>query len=439
VLLATTGTALTALSVVSRALQSRVRAQLAGAVATVSRGDLALNGLILQNVRSIIGAEVVTFGPGGGVVATTVTDDRRRLIEAAESVIRNRPADGDSVGVVTADCGVPCMIAYRDVDARPDTVVALIADTSELTAATSAVTRAIVLGATLSAVLMMLVGQLVVRRVTAPLQRLVTFVGGLTPSDVNRRAVVTNDEIGALAEAFNGLLDRLQASQSALVRTEKLALAGLLAARVAHDVRNPLSSIKMQTQLLQARLRDDPEDQATLTSVVHDINQVESVIADLVELARPGDLKREPTSINRVIHDALRQLSPQLLHRKIVTRTKLSVDVPDIPADSRRLRQALLNVLVNASEAMATGGGIDIDSRLEGPNVVVEICDDGCGIDPQVVGRVFDPFVSTKREGVGLGLVNAKSVIEGHGGWITLQPRRPKGTCARITLPVDHG
>ena len=403
----------------------------------VSRGDMALNPLILQNVRGILGADVVTFGPDGKVIATTIEDDRRHLIQSAANVFRQRPSG--SVGVAAADCGVPCMIAYGDLEGRPNTVVALIAETSELTAATTAVTRAIVLGAVLSALLMMIVGQLVVRRVTAPLGRLVTFVRTLSPADVKRRAPVSNDEIGELAEAFNGLLDRLQASQSALVRSEKLALAGLLAARVAHDVRNPLSSIKMQTQLLQARLRRDQEDQATLISVLHDINQVESVVSDLVEVARPGDLKREPTSINHVISDALEQLAPQFTHRKVAVRTHLAADIPRFTADARRLRQALLNVLVNASEAMTNGGQIDVHSRIEASAVVVEICDDGSGIDPELVDRVFDPFISTKREGVGLGLVNAKAVVEGHGGRIVLEPRHPRGTCARITLPIDHG
>jgi signal transduction histidine kinase len=402
----------------------------------VSRGDLALNALILQNVRGIIGADVVTFGPDGGVVATTVTEDRRQLIRAAQAVIGNRARDTGADGVVATDCGVPCMVAYRDVDGRPNTVVAVIAETSELTAATSAVTRAIVLGAVLSAVLMMFVGQFVVGRVTAPLQRLVTFVRSLSPSDFNKRAAVSNDEFGAVAEAFNGLLDRLEQAQTALVRSEKLAVAGLLAARIAHDVRNPLSSIKMQTQLLQARLHRDPEDRATFASVLGDINQVESVITDLVELARPGDLKREPTSINLVITDALEQLGPQFAHRKIAVRTSLAPDLPEITVDSRRLRQALLNVLLNASDAMTTGGTIEVHSRAELSAVVVDICDDGCGIDPELSHRVFDPFISTKREGVGLGLVNAKAVVEGHGGRIALEPNRPRGTCARITLPT---
>jgi signal transduction histidine kinase len=170
--------------------------------------------------------------------------------------------------------------------------------------------------------------------------------------------------------------------------------------------------------------------------VIHDINQVERVIHDLVETARPGDLKREPTSVNQVIEDALRQLAPQFTHRKVVVRTTLRSDLPNVSLDATRFRQALLNVLVNASEAMTAGGTISVESRVDGAGVVIQICDEGTGIDPAIADRVFDPFVSTKREGVGLGLVNAKAVVEGHGGRITLSPRQPVGTCATIVLPT---
>jgi signal transduction histidine kinase len=139
-----------------------------------------------------------------------------------------------------------------------------------------------------------------------------------------------------------------------------------------------------------------------------------------------------------VVNDALQQLLPQFTHRKIVVQTRLGDALPDLQLDVVRFRQALLNVLVNAAEALPRGGEIAIESRREGTGVVLDICDDGVGIDPALLDKVFDPFVSTKREGVGLGLVNAKAVVEAHGGQIELALRQPKGTRARITLPVRH-
>jgi signal transduction histidine kinase len=434
-IVATAAASAVTLSVASRALRSRLEAQLMGAIAVVSRGDMALNRVILQNVRDITGADVMTFGADGTVVATTVgagRDDLKTAVRRAMSAGGAR-AGGEPAAVWT-DCGAPCLVVYRPIQGRPESVVALVAETTDVAAATGTVARVILLAAVLGIAMMVLVGGAVVRRVTAPLQKLVQFARGLSPDDP-RRADVGHDEVGELAEAFNGMLDRLQRSRDALVRSEKLALAGVFAARVAHDIRNPLSSIKMQTQLLRGRL--DPDGEATVLSVLHDIEQVESVIRDLLELARPGDLRLQLTPVNEVVDEALRQVAAQFAYRKIAVDARLDPDAPPVMLDRGRFKQALLNVLVNASEAMPAGGSVTVVSEFDGADGVrVDICDTGAGVDPAVLNRVFDPFVSTKPDGVGLGLVNVKAVVEGHGGRIRLEPREPTGTCASITLPV---
>jgi signal transduction histidine kinase len=334
------------------------------------------------------------------------------------------------------DCGVPCLVVYRDVLGRPGHVVALVAETSDLTATSRAVSRAILLATAASVIVMILVSQAIVRRVTKPLHQLVRFARELAPNDSRRLPALGDDEINAVAEALNGMLDRLEHAQAALLRSEKLGLAGLMAARVAHDIRNPLSSIKMQTQLLRSRLLADPDDEATLIAVLHDIELVESVIRDLLELARPGELHLELISINVVTQEALRQLAAQFAHRRIAVVEHLAEGLPPVRLDPVRFKQALLNVLANASEAMPTGGTVTVTSRAGGDSTVdVEICDDGVGVDPALRDTVFDPFVSTKRDGMGLGLVNVKAVVENHGGRIALASRRPRGTCVTITLP----
>jgi signal transduction histidine kinase len=436
-LIATAAAALVALSVTSRALQARLQAQLLSAAAVISRSDLALNPAILRNLQEVIDAHIVTFANDGEVAASTA-EGHPELTAAARHAV-TVAAEGARNGgtVVSTDCGMPCLVAVRSVQGRPGYTVALLAETSALTSATRAVARTIILVAAASGLVMVLVSQAVVRRVTAPLDRLVRFVRELSPSTQRQRTEVGENEVGALAQAFNDMLDRLDKSQEALVRSEKLALAGFIAARVAHDIRNPLSSIKMQTQLLRARLGADPDDDATLTAVLHDIDQVESVIRDLLELARPGELQRESLSINTVLQDALRQLAAQFKHRKIGVNLQLADDLPLVSLDRKRFKQVLLNVLVNASEAMPTGGTVTVASRLDGPaELQVEICDDGIGVDPAALERVFDPFVSTKRDGVGLGLVNAKAVVGAHGGRICLATRQPRGTCATIWIPV---
>lgn len=449
-LIATSATAYVALQVTSRALRARVEAQILNAAALVGQSDFALNPAILSSVKAIAGADVITFTADGAVLASTLgpADAARRaaLLDAAAG----REALGAAAPILRhADCGTPCDIAYRRVPARPQTLVAVVASTAELMVATRAVTRTILVAAFASLIVMVLVSQVVARRLTAPLDDLGRFARDVSAGDPGRRAPSGNDEVGRLGAAFNEMLARLEQSQSALVRSEKLGVAGLVAARVAHDIRNPLSSIKMQTQLLRAGLRQrkslgrrdtDVQSGEMLDAVLRDISQVETVITDLLELARPGELNRHPTRLDTLVREVLQQLAPQLAHRKIHVEAHLDQQLPLVPLDADRFRQALLNIVNNAADAMPTGGTLLVATRrIDGDAAIaLDVCDDGTGIAPELLDRVFDPFVSTKRDGVGLGLVNARAVVESHGGRIELAARSPKGTRATLQLPVPE-
>jgi two-component system sensor histidine kinase HydH len=148
-------------------------------------------------------------------------------------------------------------------------------------------------------------------------------------------------------------------------------------------------------------------------------------------------LNLRPARVNDVVNDALRQMTSQLQHRRIRVEARLDETLPAVSLDADRFKQALLNVIVNAADAMTAGGTLEVVTR-PGPESTIEldVCDDGVGVNPDLVDRVFDPFVSTKRDGVGLGLVNARAVVESHGGRIVLVRREPQGTRVRITLPV---
>jgi two-component system, NtrC family, sensor kinase len=430
------------LTLTRRALETRMVTQLAGAAAAVSRGDFAVNGAVLARVKEIVGADILTYSLRGEVLASTATGARRAELFATVSADQSiASASPDRPIVKRTTCGaVPCYIAYTRVPTATDTIVAVVEEASELNAATQAMQRTILVSAALGALVLMLVSQLVAARVTRPLARLVAFTRNVEDGSTERMAAAGNDEIGTLAAAFNDMLDRLDHARQAVVRSEKLALAGLLAARVAHDIRNPLSSLKMQAQLLRSRVPTN-EGQAMLAAVLHDVDQVESVVRGLLELAKPGEVNARPTRLEDVVRDVLEHLRLQLTHSRIAVSEDLSAVSPLIPLDAQRFKPALLNVIVNALEAMPSGGTLTVTTKAadDRASVSLVVCDDGIGVDPAILDNVFDPFVSSKREGVGLGLVNTKSIVERHGGSVHLAPRSPRGTCVTISLPASPG
>ena len=342
----TSAAAFVAVSVTSQALESRVKSQVLNTATLVAQSDFALNPVILRSVKAITGADVDHI--------------RRRL---ARGRLDDRAGRGQPPGAgrhrtdggarrpagrgrrcsrrTEMDCGAPCYVAYRRVGTRPDTVVAVVADTSELSAATRRLALTVTIGAALSLTAMIIVSQFVARRVTAPIDDLVAFTREVSPDGSPSRARTGHRRDRPAGGAFNEMLDRLDRSRDALVRSEKLGLAGLMAARVAHDIRNPLSSIKMQTQLVGATVRDDAQTQAIVAAMLRDIQQVEVVVRDLIELARPGELKRQPALINELVGDVLSQLSLQLAYRKIAVDLELAEQLPPVNLDPERFRQVL--------------------------------------------------------------------------------------------------
>lgn len=439
-LITTSMAAFVSLSVTRNALEARVVSQLTAAALAVSGSDFAMNQTILRRVKEITGADVVTYTLDGRILASTATNDAGDELFATVSADRSiSSAAGGAAVVRRATCGaVPCYVAYTRLATNPDTIVALVEEASELNAATTAIRRTILLSVTLGGLVLVLVSQLVATRVTRPLARLVSFTREVAGGSTGRRAPVGDDEIGVLAGAFNDMLDRLEAAQKAVVRSEKLALTGMLAARVAHDIRNPLSSLKMQAQLLRSRVSGE-EGQLMVAAVLHDVEQVESVVRGLLELARPGEVNTRPTELNDAVREVLEHMRLQLNHSKVAVSVDLASSLPPIPLDRQRFKQALLNVVTNALDAMPGGGTLQVRTRQQDEAVLLTVCDDGIGVDPAIVDSVFDPFVSSKREGVGLGLVNTKSIVESHGGSVRLTPRETKGTCVSIWLPVSSG
>ena len=437
-MVATLATAMLVLLAVSEVFESRIQTQILNTSRVISRGGFSSNVAVLRSVKAITGAEVVTFDENGAVLATTLEPAHARLQAQVVAGPGGREA-GRAPGVHEMDCeDAPCYVAYRAVSDRPGAMVAVVVETAEAAAATRAVARTVLVGAVASLAVMILVSQVVARRVTSPIDRLVAFTQDITTGAGQGRAEEGSDDVGRLGRAFNAMLDRLESSQRKLVQSEKVALAGLMAARVAHDIRNPMASIKINTQMLAARVRGDGKNADLVSAVLTDVDQVESVIRDLIELARPGELSRVGANLNEVVREVLRHLHTRLAHRKIAVHEMLMDDLPAASIDVERFKQVLVNLIVNAADAMPNGGAVAVATAVgpEPGTLVIDVIDEGTGIHPSVRERVFDPFVSTKPDGVGLGLVNVKAVVEQHGGRVELTPRSPRGTCARITLPV---
>lgn len=238
--------------------------------------------------------------------------------------------------------------------------------------------------------------------------------------------------------------ENLKETHEKLVRTERLALVGEMAARIAHEVRNPLASIKMNIQILERKMKlPHPDDEEYLDITKKEIERLNTVMREILDFAKPITLNLQVGSLNRLVRETLRQVLPQTDRDGIVVIENLEENLPDFSFDSGRVKQALLNLLLNALDAVGGDGEITLRTRLEiedeGMWARIDVSDTGEGMDDLVVQKVFEPFYTTKAKGVGLGLANVKRFVEEHGGEVRVCTQEGGPTTFSIYLPVVRG
>lgn len=288
---------------------------------------------------------------------------------------------------------------------------------------------------------------LVLRTISRPLQRItlaaVEVAKGAYGTEVDLRK--SNDEIGLLASSFNEMsrkmasdIDELQRLNEQLIRAEKLAAMGTLAAGVAHEVNNPLASISSLVQMMRSEEGHNVETRERLNLISTQIDRIKQVTQDMTNFARSRPAAKANVDVNDVIRTALRLASFDKEFQNLEVVTDLGGDLPAVFADEDQLQQVFLNLFLNARDAMAKGGSLEITTSSERDQILVNIADTGVGIDAAVAPQIFDPFYTTKPagKGTGLGLAVCYGIVTGHGGRIEVAANEPSGTRFTVILPA---
>jgi len=220
--------------------------------------------------------------------------------------------------------------------------------------------------------------------------------------------------------------------------SERLAHIGKLTTSLAHEIRNPLSSVKMNRQIILKNVDFDGNDKRRMEITIHEISRLERILDEMLDFARPVKLNLEPVSINSIMDSCLEILDARIREKDIAVKKVCAKRLPQVLVDHEKIEQAIINVLLNSVEVLPEGGHIEIVTkqlRMDGEALRVEISDDGPGISTEDLPYVFDPFFSNKKKGTGLGLSNVKKIIEAHGGTGSVSLRKPHGTKVSFTLP----
>ncbi len=219
-------------------------------------------------------------------------------------------------------------------------------------------------------------------------------------------------------------------------RSRRLAALGRLAAGVAHEIRNPLSSIKGFATYFKERFENNPLDRETAKIMIQEVERLDRVIGQLLEFARPSQLRTKPVWLAGLIQHSLKLIETDARTRGVEVKAKIASDLPEIELDADRMSQVLLNLYLNSIQAMDEGGTMEVEaSRDETKKYTkITISDNGKGIDPKDKERIFDPYFTTKPDGTGLGLAIVHKIMEAHRGDIEVESRPGIGTTITLIL-----
>jgi signal transduction histidine kinase len=284
---------------------------------------------------------------------------------------------------------------------------------------------------------------LILKRITSPIIRLREGAERIGKGDFHYRIEVdSGGEIGELAEGFNRMaesLERLQEMEERLNQSERLASIGRFAAAIAHEINNPVGNIIGLAKLMKRDITDEGL-RSDLDTIIKDADRCGRIIKDLLLYSRQSPPRRERVSLRNLIREAIDSAKKMLDSKRIEIIDEVEAGIPDINVDPLQLGQVIHNLIQNSIQAIEEEGVITIRTeRIKDGWVEISISDTGCGIDEGIREKIFYPFFTTKKvgEGTGLGLAISYSIIQNHGGDITVESHKGKGSKFTIRLPID--
>ena len=230
---------------------------------------------------------------------------------------------------------------------------------------------------------------------------------------------------------------RIGRIEKELQRSERMAALGKMAAGVAHELRNPLSSIKGLALLLKSKIKDETGGKETADILVGEVERLDRSIGELLDYAKPARLNRKSLKINTVVEKTVQLIAMDIKSQRISLKLDLADDLPGVSGDEDKLVQLFLNLLLNGLQAMESDGLLSVKSFLNDDYIAVVIADSGNGIAPENLPRIFDPYFTTRNDGTGLGLAMSAKIVDEHEGKIIVTSEQGKGSRVMVLLPAE--
>lgn len=236
-------------------------------------------------------------------------------------------------------------------------------------------------------------------------------------------------------------INKTQTLEKRAINSERLAFVGTLAGGLAHEIKNPLSTLNINLQLLKEELQsmtgENGKRAYVKTQVLQkEVQRLDEILNDFLRFAKGQELELKDHNINEILDEVVDFVTPEIKQKKILILKSYDANLPLCRIDSNLIKQAILNIIINAEQAMGNGGELMVRTSRDNKYIQLDITDTGSGIPKDIVDKIFQVYFSTKKTGTGLGLPTAKRIIEDHKGAISVQSEEGKGTNFSIKLPI---
>jgi two-component system, sporulation sensor kinase A len=262
--------------------------------------------------------------------------------------------------------------------------------------------------------------------------RLICFDGSI--AEVEMKAIPTFFNNEKAIHMIVRDLSEQKITQELMIKSEKLSVAGQLAAGIAHEIRNPITSIKGFLQLMES---DIPEKKDYFEVVSSEINRIESILNELLALAKPKASDMKEVNLIELVDQVVILLNTDAIMKDIEIKPEFNCSRCTVVCDENRIKQVFINFIKNAMEAMPSGGKVIIEVEQSDLVTVIRFIDEGEGIPDEIAGRIGEPFFTTKSDGTGLGIMVSKQIIENHSGKVRINSD-PNGTCVEVEIPLSY-
>ncbi len=286
-----------------------------------------------------------------------------------------------------------------------------------------------------AAIVGLVLAVVITARMTGRLSRLARAADAVAHGDLTRKTEVEGtDEVARVAHAFNTMTESLGRTLGELSQREALAAVGSFASELAHEVRNPLTAIHVDLQVVEEQLPIGSPLRDIQRGALEEIQRLDGTVSGVLQVARSGNIALEPIDLAGVLAAAARAAQPEFNRQRAVLEADAAAEPVIVQGDSGALRQLVLNLLLNAAQALGEGGRATVGQRADGQQVVITVTDNGVGMTPEVLAKVREPFFTTRDGGTGLGLAIADRIARAHGGALEIESALGAGTVVRVRV-----